>query len=33
VSGDIKSAADWDRYVSDFAAGLRTPLEVKFEKR
>jgi hypothetical protein len=31
--GDFKSAADWDGYVTDFAARLRAPLEVKVEKR
>jgi Domain of unknown function (DUF4861) len=33
LAGDFKSAADWQRYVGDFAAGLRSPLEVKVEKR
>ena len=33
LSGDFKTAADWDRYVADFAARLRSPLEVKLEKR
>jgi len=33
LAGDFKSAGDWQRYVSDFAAGLRSPLEVKLEKR
>ena len=33
LSGDFKNAADWERYVGDFAARLRSPLEVKLEKR
>jgi Domain of unknown function (DUF4861) len=33
MAGDFKSAADWQRYVSDFAARLRSPLEVRIEKR
>jgi hypothetical protein len=33
LAGDFKGAADWQHYVSDFAAGLRSPLEVKLEKR
>jgi pectinesterase len=33
LAGDFKSAADWQRYVSDFAGALRAPLEVKIEKR
>lgn len=33
MSGDFKTAADWDRYVADFAARLRAPVEVKVEKR
>ena len=33
MAGDFKTAADWQRYVSDFAARLRSPLEVKLEKR
>ena len=33
LAGDFKSAGDWQRYVSEFAAGLRSPLEVKLEKR
>ena len=33
LSGDFKSAADWERYVNDFAARLRAPLEVTIEKR
>lgn len=32
VAGDFKTAADWQRYVADFAARLRSPLEVKLEK-
>jgi hypothetical protein len=31
--GDFKNAADWDRYVAGFAARLRSPVEVKIEKR
>lgn len=33
LAGDFKSAADWERYVDDFAARLRSPLEVKLAKR
>jgi len=33
VGGDFKTAADWDRYLADYAARLRAPLEVKVEKR
>ena len=33
LSGDFKTVADWDRYLADFAARLRSPLEVKLEKR
>jgi len=33
VSGDFKTAADWERYVSGYAARLRAPVEVKIEKR
>jgi len=33
LAGDFKTAADWQRYVADFAARLRSPLEVKLEKR
>jgi len=33
MSGDFKSVADWDRYVDDFAARVRAPVEVKLEKR
>jgi pectinesterase len=33
LAGDFKTAADWERYVADFAARLRSPLEVKIEKR
>jgi pectinesterase len=33
VSGDFKTVADWDRYLADFAARLRAPVEVKVEKR
>jgi hypothetical protein len=32
-AGDFKTAADWQRYVSEFAARLRSPVEVKLEKR
>lgn len=28
-SGDFASLADWDRYLNDFAAGLRAPLRVE----
>jgi hypothetical protein len=33
LSRDFKTAADWDRYVAGFAARLRSPVEVKIEKR
>jgi len=33
LSGDFKGAADWQRYVAEFAARVRSPLEVKLEKR
>jgi len=33
LAGDFKNAADWERYVADFAARLRSPMEVKIEKR
>jgi pectinesterase len=33
LGGDFKSAAEWDRYLADFAARLRAPVEVKLEKR
>jgi len=33
LAGDFKTAADWQRHVSEFAARLRSPLEVKLEKR
>ena len=33
LAGDFKSAADWQRYVAGFAARLRSPVEVKLEKR
>jgi pectinesterase len=33
LAGDFKSEADWQRYVADFAARLRAPMEVKIEKR
>jgi unsaturated rhamnogalacturonyl hydrolase len=33
LAGDFKSAADWERYVSEFSARLRAPVEVKLEKR
>jgi hypothetical protein len=33
LAGDFKTGAEWVRYVEDFAAGLRAPLEVKVEKR
>jgi hypothetical protein len=32
-SGDFQSRDDWDRYLNDFAARLRAPLEVRLEKR
>jgi hypothetical protein len=33
LAGDFKNAAGWERYAADFAAGLRSPVEVKIEKR
>ncbi len=33
LAGDFKTAADWQRYVSEFAVRLRSPVEVKLEKR
>jgi hypothetical protein len=33
LSGDFKTVADWDRYLADYAARLRAPVEVKVEKR
>ena len=33
LAGDFKNAADWQRHVAGFAAGLRSPVEVKLEKR
>jgi hypothetical protein len=33
LGGDFKNVADWDRYLADFAARLRAPMEVKIEKR
>jgi hypothetical protein len=33
LAGDFKNAADWQRYVADFAARLQAPVEVKLEKR
>jgi hypothetical protein len=32
-SGDFQTRDDWDRYLNDFAARLRAPLEVRLEKR
>jgi hypothetical protein len=32
-SGDFKTAADWDRYVADFAARVPTPVYVKVERQ
>jgi pectinesterase len=31
--GDIKTVAEWDRYLADYTARLRAPVEVKLEKR
>ena len=31
--GDFKTVADWDRYLADYAARLRAPVDVKVEKR
>jgi hypothetical protein len=33
TSGDFKTAADWDRYVTGYAARVRAPVEVKVERR
>jgi hypothetical protein len=33
LSGDFRNADDWERYVGDFAARLRSPVEVKLAKR
>src|SRR5580698_2171484 len=33
LAGDFRNASDWQRYVADFAARLRAPVEVKLEKR
>jgi len=33
LAGDFKTAADWQRHVSEFAARLRSPLEMKLAKR
>jgi pectinesterase len=32
-SGDFATVEDWDRYLSDSAARLRAPLEIRIEKR
>jgi hypothetical protein len=32
-SGDFRNLEDWDRYLADYAARLRAPLEVRIEKR
>jgi hypothetical protein len=32
-SGDFQTRDDWDRYLNDFAARLRAPLEIRLEKR
>ncbi|MGD0014563.1 MAG: DUF4861 family protein [Bryobacteraceae bacterium] len=32
-SGDFRSVEDWDRYLDEYAARLRAPLEVRIEKR
>lgn len=32
-SGDFATLEDWDRYLNDYAARLRAPLEVRIEKR
>ena len=32
-SGDFSSLEDWDRYLGDYAARLRAPVEVRIEKR
>ena len=33
LAGDFKTAADWRRYVADFAARLRSPVEVQLAPR
>jgi hypothetical protein len=33
LAGDFKNEADWQRYVAEFAVRLRSPVEVKIEKR
>jgi hypothetical protein len=33
LGADFHSRAEWDRYVADSAACLRTPVEIKLEKR
>jgi hypothetical protein len=33
LAGDVKAAADWQRYGADFAARLRSPMEVKLAQR
>ena len=32
-SGDFSNLEDWDRYLGDYAARLRAPVEVRIEKR
>ena len=31
LSGDVKTLADWDRQIADYAARLRTPVEIKLK--
>jgi hypothetical protein len=33
LAGDFRNEADWQRYVAAFAARLRSPVEVRLEKR
>jgi hypothetical protein len=33
LAGDFRNEADWQRYVAEFAARLRSPVEVRLEKR
>jgi hypothetical protein len=33
LGADFHSHAEWDRYVADSAACLRTPIAIKLEKR
>ena len=33
LAPDFRTVEDWDRYLSDEAARLRAPVEIKIEKR